>query len=331
MDTMKKLVAMILALTMALSLVGCSSSSKGDSSSSSSGGGDGKTYTVAYSCIADSIAAFTSILRQDLEEQCTAKGWNFNYLAAEGDVELQAEQVTQLLAQDPDVLVVYAGDASLSPMYVQEANDKGIPVILIMCSIPEEYQDMVYAYVGSDMYACSYDQATRMVDKYGADAGLLVVSVSGVESQQDYQDKLAGFKAGIADTNWTFIDPTYCQSSRDAAQTAMETYLATYGDSIDVVIGFDDDLTMGCVNAIDEAGLTGQIDVYSQMGMAEMVEAIKEGRATETLALPASLNVAAIIQTIQDCLDGKKLDSWEVNADYLFVNADNADDYTPDF
>jgi ribose transport system substrate-binding protein len=320
---------MLLSLVL---LVGVLAACGGGTSTSGDSGDSATTesYTIAYSCIADAIAPFPTVMRTELQKQCEEKGWTFNYLAAEGDFELQAEQVTQLLAQNPDVLLVWAGDASLAPMYISEANEKGIPVILMMCSIDEEYRDQVYGYVGSDMYGVSYEQGQRMVEKYGADSGKLVVSVSGVEAQQDYQDKLRGFKDAIADTNWTFIDPTYCQSSRDTAQSAMETYLATYGDSIDIVIGFDDDLTMGCINAIDEAGLTGTIDVYSQMGMKEMVQAIRDGKATETLALPASYNINAVIDAIETCMSGEEHD-WFFPADYLFVTSENANDYEGDF
>ena len=321
MKRFRSMISVLIVMVMLFAMCSCGLS----------GGGNDDTYSVAYSCIADAIAPFPNIMRTELQEQCADKGWEFNYLAAEGDFELQAEQVSQLLAQDPDGLLVWAGDAALSPMYIAEANEKGIPVILMLCSIAEEYRDQVYGFVGSDMYQVSYEQGQRMVEKYGADSEQLVVCVSGVESQQDYQDKLRGFTDAIADTNWTFVGPTYCLSSRDTAHSAMETYIATYGDEIDICIGFDDDLTMGCVNAIEEAGMTGEIDVYSQMGMIEMVQAIRDGKATETLALPASYNVAKVIEAIETCQSGEEPENWFFAADYLFVTSENCDEYEGEF
>lgn len=320
------IISLVLVLVMLFALCACG----GGDTKSNEPAAD-KTYKVAYSCIADAIAPFPTIMRTELQKQCAEKGWEFSYLAAEGDVELQAEQVSQLLAQNPDVLLVWAGDAALSPMYIGEANEKGIPVILMMCSIAEEYRDQVYGFVGSDMYQVSYEQATRMVEKYGKDSEQFVVCVSGVESQQDYQDKLRAYQDVLADTNWTFIDPTYCLSSRDTAHSAMETYIATYGDQITICVGFDDDLTMGCVNAIEEAGMTGKIDVYSQMGMIEMVEAIRNGKATETLALPASYNIAKVVEAVETCLSGAEPESWFFAADYIFVTSENCNEYEGEF
>ena len=178
---------------------------------------------------------------------------------------------------------------------------------------------------------CAHSRINSAVAKLFFDSEQLVVCVSGVESQQDYQDKLRGFTDAIADTNWTFVGPAYCLSSRDTAHSEMENYIATYGDQIDICLGFDDDLTMGCINAIEEAGLTGQIDVYSQMGMIEMVQAIRDGKATETLALPAYLNIAKVMEATEDCLNGKTPDNWFYAADYLFVTATENTDYEGDF
>lgn len=324
MKRLSSIISVLLVLVMLFALCACG----GGKSEAKDGE---KTYKVAYSCIADAIAPFPTIMRTELQKQCAEKGWEFNYLAAEGDVELQAEQVSQLLAQNPDVLLVWAGDAALSPMYIGEANEKGVPVILMMCSIAEEYRDQVYGFVGSDMYQVSYEQASRMVEKYGADSEQFVVCVSGVESQQDYQDKLRAYQDVFADTNWTFIDPTYCLSSRDTAHSAMETYIATYGDQIDICVGFDDDLTMGCINAIEEAGMTGKIDVYSQMGMIEMVQAVRDGKAVETLALPASYNIAKVVEAVECCLSGAEPENWFFAADYIFVTSENCNEYEGEF
>ena len=302
---------------------------------------NGKNFVVAYSCIAYAVAPFPTMMGDYLKEAIESNGWEFNYLAAEGDVELQAEQVTSLVATNPDVLIVWAGDASLTPLYCQEAYDAGIPVILIMCSIADEYRDLTMNYVGSDQYDISYEQAQQMVERYGKDTEALIVSVSGVETQEDYQRKLAGFvdglkAAGVINEDgsagtWTFVTPEWCNSSRDTAQSAMENYIATYGDAITAVIGFDDDLSMGCVNAIQESGLGDSIEVWSQMGMIEMIQAIRDGKAYSTVYMPVVENSNAVVKVITDYFGGTAQDSWQVPPDYIVITPDNCYDYDGDF
>lgn len=302
---------------------------------------NGENFVIAYSCIAYAVAPFTTMMGDYLKSAVEENGWTFDYLAAEGDVELQAEQVTTLISMNPDVLVVYAGDASLTPVYCQEAYDAGIPVILIMCSIDEENRYMTMNYVGTDQYDISYEQAQQMVERYGADSETLIVSVSGVEAQEDYQLKLNGFLDGLKDAGvinedgsagtWTFVGPEWCLSSRDTAQSAMENYIATYGDAITAVIGFDDDLTMGCVNAIQEHNLGDSIEVWSQMGMIEMIQAIRDGKAYSTVYMPASENANAVVQVIKDYVAGIEQPEWQVAPNYVVITPDNCYDYDGDF
>lgn len=331
--TFKRLAALFVIAALVFAMAGCSDSGGGSNtggSDSSNAASEEKTYTVAYSTIADTIAPFTSKLRTYLQEKCADKGWTFNYLAAEGNVELQAEQVSTLISSQPDMLILFVGDAEMGVSYCKDAYDADIPVLLLCNSITQNAEDYCIALVATDMYQISYDQGKDIVDKHGADAGLTIVCVSGVESQLDYQLKLQGFSAAIADTNYTLVGPAYCNSSRDAAQSAMETYLATYGDAIDVVIGFDDDLTLGAVNAIAEAELTGKIEVYSQMGMNEMLQAIKDGKADQTIFLGADMITDAAIDTIAKYFAGESFD-FNIAPDVPVIDAANVDEFEGDF
>ena len=303
---------------------------------------NGDHYVIAYSCIAYAIAPYPTLVGDCLQEAIEGMGWEFNSLAAEGDVELQAEQVETLLSADPDMLVLWAGDASLAPIYCSAAQEAGIPVLLIMCSIPEENRDMTIGYIGSDMYVVGYIEGQAMVERYGAENEALIVSVSGVESQQDYQDKLAGFKAALIEAGclnedgssatWAFVGPEWCLSSRDTAQTAMENYIQTYGDSITAVIGFDDDLSMGCVNAIQAANLGDSIEVWSQMGMIEMINAIRNGQAYYTIYLPAYANANAVVDSIVNYMaTGSVGDEWMIQTDFIEITPENCYDYDGDF
>jgi len=335
---MKKIIALTLALLLCLSLAGAAFADEGAAAIEPR---NGENFVVAYSCIAYAIAPFPTMMGDYLKNAIEESGWEFNYLSGEGDVELQAEQCSTLLASDPDVLVVWSGDASLTPMYCMEANEKGIPVILIMCGIAEEQQDMALHFVGTDQYDISYEQATQMVERYGADEECLIVSVSGVESQEDYQAKLNGFMDGLKDAGvinedgsagtWTFVGPEWCLSSRDTAQSAMENYIATYGDAITAVIGFDDDLTMGCVNAIQESGLGDDIEVWSQIGMVEMIQAIRDGKAYSTIFLPAVANAETVVSVISNYINGVEEPEWQVATDYVVITPDNCFDYDGDF
>ena len=124
----------------------------------------------------------------------------------------------------------------------------------------------------------------------------------------------------------TVIGDEYCNADRDTAQSSMETYLATYGDKIDIVISADDNMTIGCVNAIADFGLTGKIKLYSQMGMIEAMECIKEGTISMCLYEDNANFAKAIEEVIKKDNAGESFD-WDVPVGYDVVNKDNVDQY----
>ena len=111
-----------------------------------------------------------------------------------------------------------------------------------------------------------------------------MVQISGVPFLDDYIQREAGFKAGMdVAPNYTLLAADYAYSSRPDAKTYMENHIQAEGDAIDIVIGYDDDLTMGAVDAIKEAGLTDQIKVYSFTGQNDAIQAVANGEMELTV------------------------------------------------
>ena len=110
-----------------------------------------------------------------------------------------------------------------------------------------------------------------------------MVQISGVPFLKDYQLREAGFKTAMADSNYNLYEPDYAFSSRTDAKSAMEQHIQADGDKINIVIGYDDDLTMGAVDAIQEANLGDKIKVYSFTGQNDAIQAVKDGKLEMTV------------------------------------------------
>ena len=335
---MKKIIALVLALSMVFALCACSSSSSSgtastDTAAASSGldrNGDGK-ITIGYSTIAYAIAPLTQYLCDNLKADAEAQGWQFSYLAAEGDAVLQGEQVQTLVDQNPDYLIMFPADAALAVDWVKTAYDAGISVILVGTDVAAEGQQYAKAFCGPNNYEMGVELAEALIAANGADAGLGIVEIGGNAGQADYIDRKAGFEATIqAGSNYTFLgDTAWCHSSRTDAQDSMADFLSTYGDQINVLYGMDDDLTLGGVNAIAEAGKTDSIQVYSITGMIEAIQAIKDGKMVTTAYTPTAQTASLVIETIQALGNG----SVEYQQSYVpdLITKDNADQYQGEF
>ena len=330
MKKLSKLLAMLLALAMVLSLAAC-----GGNGGSNDGGntgadpadrnGDGEV-TIAYSAIALSIAVLPQYLHDNLKTTCDARGWNFIALAAEGDAMLQGEQVNQLVQQDPDYFVLFPADPALAVDWVQVIGDAGIPCITLHTDVAEAGRANVSAYCGPDNVTMAADIAKALIEKHGADAGLKIVEIGGVPVQSDYIDRVAGFDTYIKEnSNYEILALEWAFSSRADAQTIMEGYLATYGETIDVLMGFDDDLTMGGINALAEANRS-DVEVYSITGQIEAMNAVKDGTMTLTAFYSTKDTVAEVFNVIDDLAAGKNVEYFHYT-NVPHVTVENVADY----
>lgn len=296
---MKKMTSLLLALTMTLSLAACGGGSDDvESTQLADRNGDGQV-TIAYSAIANSIAVLPQYLYSNLENTCKERGWTFQALAAEGDAMLQGEQIGQLIQQDPDYFVLFPADPALAVDWTQSIADAGIPCITLHTDVAEEGREYVKAYCGPNNYTMAEDIAKALVEKHGADAGLKIVEIGGVPVQSDYIDRVAGFDTYISEnSNYEILGIEWAYSNRADAQGFMENFISTYGDDIDVLMGFDDDLTLGGVNALQAEGMT-DVEVYSITGQKEAMTAIQDG----TMTLTAFYSTATVVGDVFKCID----------------------------
>ena len=316
---MKKLLSLLLALAMVFSLCAC-----GGSSSSASD----DDITVAVSTIAYSIAVLPQALIDNLEGMCKDNGWNFELLAAEGDAMLQGEQISTLISKDPDYLVIFPADPTLAIDWCAEAQDAGVPVICMHVDVDESCKDngSCVAYCGINNEAVATSIYDYMVEKNGADATMGIVEIGGVPVQADYIVRTGTFNDAIAGTGYTQLgDIAWAYSSRADAQTSMETFIGSYGDQIDILVGFDDDLTLGGVNALQDAGMT-DVQVYSITGQKEAMAAIQNGTMTMTVFTPTAAMAEKVVDVITALEAGETVDYYQY-IDAPIVDASNVAEY----
>ena len=351
MKLFKKLAAALLALTMVASMAACGSSggsaagstaeaAKSDApaaaaseagSAPAAAAGDvdvnaamsGKT--IGYVTI-NSASPWSGCIDSALGQLVQDAGATYRNLDAQTDTAKVAEYCQQMIDANVDALIIFGGDPSANADIAKTADEAGIPVFMAALDVSENGRQYVKACVGPDQEQMCYEIGQYIIEQNGADAGCKVVQISGVPFLDDYIQREAGFARAMKDTNYELMEPDYAYSSRSDAKTFMENHIQAEGDSIDIVMGYDDDLTMGAVDAIDEAGKTGTIKVYSFTGQNDAIQAVKDGKLEMTVMNRADDIAAETCVAMNEYFSTGSTEYYHYT-DLIYITKDNVDQF----
>jgi ribose transport system substrate-binding protein len=320
-----RILSLLLTLCLLASLTAC------DANGSKTSETPSKKVVIGYSTIAYTLSALTMHLYDDLESACQDRGWEFLALSAEGDVAKQSEQARQLIQQKPDVIILLPSDPNISVDLVKEMYDAEIPCITLHTDVAEEGRQYVSAFCGPDNYTMAASVAMAIIDDYGPDSGINIVQIGGVPVQADSILRIAGFNDTInANSNFNILGLEWAYSSRADAQGYMENFISAYGDQIDVFVGFNDDLTLGGVNALSAAGMT-DVGVYSTIAYNEGITAVKDGKMRLTALYSPAEAVADAVSCVEMILAGETISEYNHYTNIPLITSANADQYESEF
>lgn len=331
---MKKFLAATMATLMLVGLTACGGGSasapqgevesagtvsEGQAQSTSS-----KTIKVAYI-----VKAMTDQFWIDMKEgaEVAAREKNVELLfqapEKETDVEKQIQMVENAIVSRVDAIVLSAADSkALNPVIVK-ANQANIPVILVNDTIDNEAlkadNGYVETYVGIDQY-----EAASLAGKYAAenlDGGkvLLLEGPGGVDA---LAQRLAGFKDQLeGKPGFEIVSSQNANCDRNEAFNVMQNVLTSNPD-VSVVWAVNAEMGQGAIQAIEQAGKTGEISVFDFDASNDDVETIEAGSLVGSVAQYPALQAEAAIQACLDVLAGEKLEEHTVTKAEL-ITKDN--------
>ncbi len=173
------------------------------------------------------------------------------YADAMASADVQVPQVEDLLAQDPDALIlVPMGEAALSAP-VERAMAQGVPVIL--CASRVETDNFVTE-VATNLYATGSNLAQWLVDELGGSGNVVMMTgIPGVTTAEVMAQGANAVWEANPDINVLATQPGNW-STADAKQL-MEQWIAQFGEDIDGVWSGGAQMSQGIISAFQDAGL----------------------------------------------------------------------------
>ena len=350
---MKKQLALILSLALALTMLAGLVSCKKDNS-------DGEV-SVFYYTYSDT---YISSVRSEMDAMLKKAGLKYQNYDANGNQTTQTEQITTALAKNSRLLivnVVATGSDDAAQNIVDLAKAKNVPVIFFNRSVNEKvvssYEKCVF--VGTDYEEAGHlqgkmigDYVLKNYDKLDLN-GDGKISYAMFKGQEGNMEAIARTQYAVEDANkiltaagkseLVFFDSHNTnkyqvdqngQWSSAAATDYMNTNLSQFnegnGNMIELVIANNDEMALGAITSLQTKGYNKEggklIPVFGVDATEAAKNAIKEGSMVGTIKQDAAGMAEAISTIAQNMLNSKSffegitaenvVGTWRVNIPY---------------
>ena len=303
---MKRLGKAVALSCMALSLLmfsGCGSQS----------GSSGKVFFSAHADAVD----FTGKLYEGVKAKAGAQGTDVEFLNANGDANMQIDQLNEAIAQKPAAIIILAVDGTAVIPAVEKANEAGIPVI----ATNRDLNGGKFAKVMSDER-----QAGKLQGEYMArhlPPGAKIVYLMGEGSQSSAVQRWEGFKEACLDKRPDIQLLAKADGSWSEAEGLknMNLWLQVF-PKIDAVVAGNDNMALGALKALKAAGKNQGVLVSGVDAMDYAVAAVAAGEMAQTVKQDADKTVDAIGGLLQSALSGN-VPSDDVKIPFTEITKDN--------
>lgn len=207
-------------------------------------------YTIGFSQCVESDAWRKTMLEGMKRELAFHPNVKFIYQQADGNSQKQVAQVKELMQKNIDLLIISPNEAEPLTPVVEEAFNKGIPVIVVDRKISSP---LYTAYVGGDNY-----EIGKMAGQYAMhllNGKGKIIEVTGLPKSSPAMERHKGFIDAIK--NYPSMEVVHQVNGEWLKQTAQNEFskIAARRPAIDLVFAHNDMMALGTYEAYKSNGL----------------------------------------------------------------------------
>jgi ABC-type sugar transport system substrate-binding protein len=321
MSKWKKVTIALSVGIMMLTMAGCGSSKQETTTKPAD-----KKIVLGFSQIG-AESEWRTANTESIKASAQAAGIDLKFSDAQQKQENQIKALRSFIQQKVDVIafspVVETGwDAVL-----QEAKAAKIPVILTDRSIKMSSgnaEDYYVSFMGSDFVEEGRRAGKWLVDTMKKDSDPVnIVELQGTVGSAPAIDRKTGFEDILKQhPNYKIIKSQTGDFTRAKGKEVMESFLKSAkadGQKIDVLYAHNDDMAIGAIQAIEEAGLKPGKDIIivSIDGVKGAFEAMIAGKLNATIECSPLLG-DQLMAAAKDLVAGKTIDKRIVTKEGVF-------------
>lgn len=236
-----------------------------------------------------------------LREAMFYDGVSVEIRSAGDDNRQQAEDVRYFIDKGVDLLIISANEAAPMTPIVEEAYQKGIPVILVDRKI---LSDKYTAYISADNYEIGRAVGNYMASTLKGKGN--VVELTGLSGSTPAMERHQGFMAAISNfPDIKLIDKADAAWEREPAEVAMDSILRRH-PKIDAVYAHNDRIAPGAYQAARKAGREKEmifVGIDALPGKGNGLELVLDSVLNATFIYPT--NGDKVLQLAMNILETK--------------------------
>jgi simple sugar transport system substrate-binding protein len=267
-----------------------------------------KPLTIGFSQVG-AESEWRSANTASIKDAAKKAGVNLKFADAQQRQENQVKAIRSFIAQRVDVIAFSPVVESGWDTVLREAKNAKIPVILTDRSVKVSDPSLYVSFIGSDFVEEGRRAGRWLLDyaKKNGDKPLNIVELQGTVGSAPANDRKKGFAEAIAgNPKLKLVRSQTGDFTRAKGKEVMEAFLKSEGKNINVLYAHNDDMAIGAIQAIEEAGLKPGKDIVivSIDGVRGAFEAMMAGKLNVTVECNPLLG-PTLMQTAQAVVAGQ--------------------------
>ncbi|VBB08118.1 Hypothetical protein LUCI_3383 [Lucifera butyrica] len=309
-----KVVAAVAMLAMLFVVAACGSGTKKEAAKSDAPKAD-KKIVLGFSQVG-AESEWRTANTESIKAAAKEAGIELKFSDAQQKQENQIKAIRSFIQQKVDVIAFSPVVETGWDDVLKEAKAAKIPVILTDRAIKMSSgnaEDYYVTFMGSDFVEEGKRAAKWLVDYMKKDnEPVNVVELQGTVGSAPAIDRKKGFEEVLKDhPNYKIIKSQTGDFTRAKGKEVMEAFLKSAqaeGQKIDVLFAHNDDMAIGAIQAIEEAGLKPGKDIVivSIDGVKGAFEAMIAGKLNCTVECSPLLG-PQLMEAAKDLMTGKQL------------------------
>ena len=303
----KKIVSLVLAFSMTVCLCACSKT-------------DSKEYIAVIAKAVNS--EFWHNVNNGVLSAATEYNVTVTFEGPENEENYYAQNslIENAVKNGADAIVLSAIDYNNSVATVNAAVREGVKVIAIDSDVNS---DAVSLFIGTDNIAAGKEAGKAAVDGFSADSEIIIGLVNYNANTDNGNQREKGFREYIGTVSNARIAASVTAESNEKSATAAAEKLLKQNPRINVIVGFNEWMTLGVGNAVKNLGLSKKVRSVGFDSNLISVGMLETGEMDALIVQnPFAIGYLGI-EKAAALISGESLPSREIYTDVTTVTKEN--------